>query len=100
MKHDDAKLGLLARGRALLSAVGWSGLLYVALIVVAHAAGSVPVTGEAELVKPYRLAPGDRITVIVFGEPDLSGDFLVDGGGSVSLPLIGATSVNNLTLQE
>ena len=57
-------------------------------------------TGEAELVKPYRLAPGDRITVIVFGEPDLSGDFLVDGGGSVSLPLIGATSVNNLTLQE
>lgn len=48
----------------------------------------------------YRLAPGDRITVTVFGQTDLSGDFLIDTAGSISLPLIGAVQVSNLTLPE
>ena len=48
----------------------------------------------------YRFAPGDRITINVFGHTDLSGDFLVDGAGSVSLPLVGAISIGGLTVQE
>jgi polysaccharide export outer membrane protein len=48
----------------------------------------------------YRLASGDRITVVVFGQTDLSGDFTIDGGGYVQLPLIGAVPVAALTLQE
>jgi polysaccharide biosynthesis/export protein len=47
-----------------------------------------------------RFAPGDRITINVFGHTDLSGDFLVDGAGSISLPLVGAISIGGLTVQE
>jgi polysaccharide export outer membrane protein len=46
----------------------------------------------------YRLAPGDRLTVVVFDEPQLSGDFFVDGGGEVLLPLAGSVRVSGLTL--
>ena len=47
----------------------------------------------------YKLAPGDRITVTVFNQPDLSGDFLIDGVGNVHLPLIGALAVGETTIE-
>lgn len=37
----------------------------------------------------YRLGAGDKLRIVVFGEDDLSGEFEVDSGGSLSLPLIG-----------
>ena len=49
-------------------------------------------------MRAYKLAPGDRITVTVFGQPDLSGDFLIDGAGNVQMPLIGAVSVGQITI--
>ncbi len=46
----------------------------------------------------YELGSGDRLRVIVFGEPDLSGEFDVGGSGVVALPLIGQVRANGLTL--
>jgi protein involved in polysaccharide export with SLBB domain len=37
----------------------------------------------------YVLGPGDKLHLNVFGETDLSGDFTIDGSGTVRLPLIG-----------
>ena len=48
----------------------------------------------------YRLAPGDRIFLVVFDEPQLSGEFYVDGGGDVLLPLAGSVKLTGLTLAE
>ena len=48
----------------------------------------------------YHLAPGDNLTIVVFDQPQLSGDFIVDGGGGVLLPLVGSVSVEGLTLPE
>jgi polysaccharide export outer membrane protein len=48
----------------------------------------------------YRLAPGDRLTIAVFDEPQLSGDFFIDGGGEVLLPVAGAVCVSGLTLAQ
>src|SRR5258708_5001144 len=50
--------------------------------------------------RPYRLAPGDRIMVNVFGQLELSGDILVDGGGVIVLPFIGSLLVKDLTIVE
>jgi polysaccharide export outer membrane protein len=47
-----------------------------------------------------KLASGDRIVVTVFGQPELSGDLLINGEGSVSLPFVGAIVVTNMTLLE
>jgi polysaccharide biosynthesis/export protein len=48
----------------------------------------------------YKLAPGDRITVVVFGQPELSGDMLVDGAGAIVVPFVGPIEVKNLTTLE
>src|SRR5580698_755511 len=37
----------------------------------------------------YMLGPGDKLRLTVFGETDLSGEFVIDGSGFARLPLIG-----------
>lgn len=48
----------------------------------------------------YTLGSGDRLRLIVFGEEDLSGEFEVDGSGTVSLKLLGRVAVGGLTLPQ
>jgi polysaccharide export outer membrane protein len=61
------------------------------------AASSVdPVVPSAD----YRLAPGDRLTIVVYDQPQLSGQFIIDGGGGVLLPLAGGVSLTGLTLAD
>lgn len=50
--------------------------------------------------REYRLGPGDKIRLTVFGEEKLSGDFTVSGSGKLSLPLIGEVDVGGSTLPE
>lgn len=46
---------------------------------------------------PYTLAANDRVRVNVFGFPDLSGEFALDGSGNLSMPLVGEIDANGLT---
>ena len=48
----------------------------------------------------YRLAPGDRLTIAVFDDKQLSGDFFIDGGGEILLPVAGSVRISGLTLAE
>lgn len=48
----------------------------------------------------YRLGAGDKLRLTVYGEEDLSGEYLVGGEGALSLPLIGEIAAGNLTLAE
>lgn len=48
----------------------------------------------------YRLGPGDKIKVTVYGHEDLSGVFEIDSAGRVSLPLIQFVKAANLTNRE
>lgn len=45
----------------------------------------------------YRLAAGDRLRVIVFGQDDLSNLYSVDPAGAISMPLIGTVPVAGTT---
>jgi protein involved in polysaccharide export with SLBB domain len=47
----------------------------------------------------YTLGSGDKVLVIVFGEPGLSGEFFVSSTGKVSFPLIGDVPAATLTVQ-
>jgi len=48
----------------------------------------------------YQLGAGDKVHVAVFGEDDLGGEYDVDGGGFVRLPLIGTVKAGGLTVRD
>jgi polysaccharide export outer membrane protein len=48
----------------------------------------------------YRLGSGDKLKLQVYGEDDLSGEFDISGVGALSLPLLGQTQVEGLTVPE
>jgi polysaccharide export outer membrane protein len=52
------------------------------------------------VVPEYRLGVADKVRVNVFGEEALTGEFLVGGGGKVSLPLIGEVQAAGLTISQ
>ncbi|WOI52892.1 polysaccharide biosynthesis/export family protein [Parvularcula sp. LCG005] len=58
------------------------------------------VAPEAFSAEDYRLGPGDKVKLTVYGEEDLSGEYSVDGAGQVSLPLIGEFQARGLTVRE
>jgi protein involved in polysaccharide export with SLBB domain len=90
-------------------------LLIAALLVVltmpgmrdakAQAPGNSPAASAAPGAatfsgNDYHLGSGDKIHVSVFGQTDLNGDFVVDGAGSVQLPLIGLVQAAGLTVAQ
>ena len=50
--------------------------------------------------QPYTLASGDRLRIIVFGQDALSNTYAVDGGGRVSMPLIGLVDAQGRTTHD
>lgn len=52
------------------------------------------------LAPVYTLGSGDQLRIIVFGEDNLSGEFFIDGAGTVSLPLIGEVPAAGKTVAE
>lgn len=48
----------------------------------------------------YLLGSGDKIQLSVYGQSDLSGQFTLDGNGSVSLPKAGVVVLANKTLRQ
>ena len=61
--------------------------------------GEVP-AGEKIVAGEYRLGAGDKLRILVFEEVDLSGEFMVDGTGTVAMPLIGQISAQGKTVRE
>lgn len=51
-------------------------------------------------VPEYRLGVADKVRVNVFGEQALTGEFLVGGGGKISLPLVGEVQAAGLTISQ
>jgi polysaccharide export outer membrane protein len=71
--------------------------LRISLCAVAiGAAGASVVAAETE----YKLGSGDQVRITVFGQQDLSGEFQVDGSGSVALPLIGNVPAGGATVRQ
>jgi polysaccharide export outer membrane protein len=61
--------------------------------------GSVLAAGPTN-TSAYEVAPGDRITVIVAGQPDLSGDLPIDGAGNINLSFLGPIHLADLTVEQ
>ncbi len=48
----------------------------------------------------YRLDAGDRLRIVVYGQEGLTNTYLVDAGGSITMPLIGAVAARGRTPAE
>jgi protein involved in polysaccharide export with SLBB domain len=71
------------------------------------ASGSLHLTGSGSGdngarggLADYRLGPNDRTRIIVFGQPNLTGEFQLDGNGVLAFPLIGNVDANGMTPRE
>ena len=115
MRAPDSLKWLMLMGvnqRTSYPAVRASRILMLALVPMLVAWMTVPARSEnsAEVAHvadvnasentsgEYRLAPGDRLKIVVFGQEQLSGDFIVDGTGEILLPLAGSVRVAGLTV--
>lgn len=59
--------------------------------------------GEAaayEFGTGYRVGAGDKLTVRVMGEADLTGDYAVDGSGNISMPYVQSVTVAGMTAAQ
>lgn len=92
-------MGQIITSRRTLLAHAGAGLFLLSACSSPRAASeglSLP-TARAE---DYRLGPGDRLRIGVFGEPDLTGEFVVSTNGMVSYPLLGDHPAEGKTLSE
>ena len=48
----------------------------------------------------YRLGANDRVRIIVFGQPTLTGEFSLDGNGVLAFPLIGNVEASGQTTSQ
>jgi polysaccharide biosynthesis/export protein len=73
---------------------------------VVNDAGTIPPFGSRGLAAAYeygvgyRIGAGDRLTIRVVGQPDLSSDYLVDGAGAISFPLINTVVIAGMSADE
>lgn len=55
---------------------------------------------NSEVDVTYTLGSGDVLKITVYNQNDMSGEYLVNGNGNISLPLIGNIKVKGLTLGQ
>jgi polysaccharide export outer membrane protein len=73
-------------------AIAIATVLYVWMIAAAMA--------QPPVAQSYRIGAGDKVGIVVFGQPDLSGEVTVDQVGNLRLPIIGDIRAVDLTLGE
>ncbi len=67
------------------------------VLVLTGCAGKHPMAPNSIHHQSYRLNTGDTIRLNVFDEPDLSGNYTLDGEGMAALPLIGKIDITSRT---
>ena len=50
--------------------------------------------------RAYTLGPGDQLRIITYGEDQLTGDFVVNDGGNIEVPLLGTVKAEGLTVSQ
>jgi polysaccharide export outer membrane protein len=82
----------------------WAMTLASAL-TLSGCAGDRPITGSAQALQQaqatsYKLSTGDKLHIVVFGENNLSGDYIVTPEGTIGFPLVGDIPAAGLTVSQ
>src|SRR3981189_3603287 len=83
------------------------GLFLAVFVLTACDSDSTPIvhgaaaTDKAVLDRDTtRLGPNDRVRIIVFGQPTLTGEYSLDGNGVLAFPLIGNIPAQGVTTSQ
>jgi polysaccharide export outer membrane protein len=57
-------------------------------------------SAQANYAPDYTLDSGDKLRVVVFGQDGITNSYMVDAGGNINLPLIGAVPARGATTQQ
>lgn len=93
---DDGFMSKIVLNRRLFVAAGALSLAGCQSVPVADDAAAA----ETRAVGDYQLDAGDKIRLNVFGEEELSGEFVVSSAGLLSIPLAGDIPAKGRTIQE
>ncbi len=93
---DDGSMSKIVLNRRLFVAAGALSLAGCQSVPVADDAAAA----ETRTVGDYQLDAGDKIRLNVFGEEELSGEFVVSSAGLLSIPLAGDIPAKGRTIQE
>jgi polysaccharide biosynthesis/export protein len=91
-----------------LSHIAGLSLLSILCLLIASGIGTeVPAPASAQTLAlapssaaTYVLGPNDRIRLKVYGESDISGEYEIDAGGNVSVPLAGHIKAAGATTRQ
>ncbi|MCX7113960.1 MAG: polysaccharide export protein [Proteobacteria bacterium] len=75
----------------------WKLAIKLLAFFILFQAGGMALSGERSM-SDYRLGVGDQIKVIVYGEPELSLDFVLSDAGTISYPFLGEIKVKGMTV--
>lgn len=85
----------------------WPFLLLALMLAMLAGCGPPAAIGAAEItagagrtVEQYKLGARDKVRILVFNEPTLSGEFSVNSNGALSLPLIGEIEAVGKTTEQ
>ncbi len=70
------------------------------LLIISLLAGPICANDDAQTRKNYQLGPGDKLSISVFNQDDLSGEYTVNGAGEFVMPFIDSISAEGLTIDE
>lgn len=66
----------------------------------AESAAVAPAASPIIDAKDYRLGVADRVRILIYNEPTLSGEFVVNSNGAIAVPLIGDVVATSKTATE
>jgi polysaccharide export outer membrane protein len=87
---------VMARGGCLMSRRIFTFAWLTLIVFIVGYSETASNTAHAQ-AGAYSLRPNDQLRIRVYNEPELSGDYQVDGGGFVSVPLAGQVKAAGLT---
>lgn len=96
---DDTKVGLISL-RAFFFLFALLGVLWVASSQQVRAQTPTVPADVGKVSSDYRLGPGDKLKITVFGNQDVSGEAVIDPQGKVAVPLLGQVQAGGQTVAD
>jgi protein involved in polysaccharide export with SLBB domain len=100
VRRRDLLFALISASTALYGLSSTRSFAQVKSAAVEGPAGSGAEQGSVIRDASYRLGSGDHVRIVVYGQTDLTGEYLVDGAGNLAFPLIGSVQAGGRTADE